>query len=229
MTNGQVTAAVARSAGGFAARPADGPGQPLGLGGEPLFSWFEDGDTAGRFYPWVKTSTAAAAAFGGLVALVLRRLSPARERASAIASSSARICWQVASSVSRPSELAGPAMTDDGAAFGTRLAACRQSAGLSQKELAERSGLSIREISNLERGRSRSPHPDSTRRLADALGLRGQARADFLAAAGRRLARDVTARAVTTPQGQPGRADGAQTVPRQLPQQCRISPAGCTG
>jgi tetratricopeptide (TPR) repeat protein/DNA-binding XRE family transcriptional regulator len=108
-------------------------------------------------------------------------------------------------------------MTDDGAAFGARLAACRQSAGLSQKELAERSGLSIREISNLERGRSRSPHPDSARRLADALSLRGQARGDFLAAAGRRLARNVTARAVTTPQGRPGRADGAQTVPRQLP------------
>jgi transcriptional regulator with XRE-family HTH domain len=109
-------------------------------------------------------------------------------------------------------------MTDDGPAFGARLAAGRQSAGLSQNVVAERSGLSIREISNLERGRTRSPHPDSARRLADALGLRGQARGDFLAAAGRRLARDVTACAVTTPQGRPGRADGAFH-----------RPAGCTG
>jgi hypothetical protein len=70
MTNGKVAAAVAGSAGGFAAGPGDGPGQPLGLGGERLFTWFEDGDTAGRIYPWVKTSTTNAAAFDRFIARI---------------------------------------------------------------------------------------------------------------------------------------------------------------
>lgn len=74
-------------------------------------------------------------------------------------------------------------MTDDVAAFGAQLGDFRRSVGLSQQELAERSGLNIRAISNLERGRARWPHLDSVHRLADALGLRDQARAQFLAAA----------------------------------------------
>jgi hypothetical protein len=77
---------------------------------------------------------------------------------------------------------------DDGAGgFGSRLRACRRSSGLSQQELAERSGLSIRAISKLECGRTRWPYPDSVDRLADALGLRHAERAEFTAAAERRL------------------------------------------
>jgi transcriptional regulator with XRE-family HTH domain len=77
---------------------------------------------------------------------------------------------------------------DDGAGgFGGRLRACRGSSGLSQQELAERSGLSIRAISKLESGRTRWPYPDSVDRLADALDLGDAERADFIAAAGRRL------------------------------------------
>lgn len=77
---------------------------------------------------------------------------------------------------------------DDGAGgFGSGLRACRRSSGLSQQELAERSGLSIRAISKLECGRTRWPYPDSVDRLADALGLRDAARAEFIAAAERRL------------------------------------------
>jgi tetratricopeptide (TPR) repeat protein/transcriptional regulator with XRE-family HTH domain len=82
-------------------------------------------------------------------------------------------------------------VTGNGATFGTRLSACRRSAGLTQQELASRSGLSIRAISNLEGGRARSPHPGTVRRLADALGLDGDVRAGFLAAAGRRLGGDA--------------------------------------
>lgn len=59
---------------------------------------------------------------------------------------------------------------------------------MSQQELAERSGLSIRAISNLESGRTRWPYPDSVGRLADALALRDDERAAFTAAARRRLA-----------------------------------------
>ena len=81
------------------------------------------------------------------------------------------------------------------------LAACRRSAGLSQQELAERAGLSVRAVGNMERGRVKVPHPATMRRLADALGLAGQHREALLAAAGRRLAGP----------------DGGLVVPRQLP------------
>jgi tetratricopeptide (TPR) repeat protein/transcriptional regulator with XRE-family HTH domain len=102
-------------------------------------------------------------------------------------------------------------------AFGARLGACRRSAGLSQQALAERSGLSVRAVSNLECGRARSPHPDSVRRLADALGLFGQARGEFFAAAGRRLLYDVAASAIGAPEVSRTGTGGEQVVPRQLP------------
>jgi tetratricopeptide (TPR) repeat protein/DNA-binding XRE family transcriptional regulator len=78
-------------------------------------------------------------------------------------------------------------VTGEVTVFGTRLSADRRSAGLTQRELAERSGLSLRAVSNLELGRAKVPHPDTAHRLADALGLHGDSRAGFLAAAGRRL------------------------------------------
>ena len=110
-------------------------------------------------------------------------------------------------------------MTGDGgsdpAELGGRLRAYRRSAGISQQELAERSGLTVRMISNLESGRTRWPFPNSLRRLADALGLSEQARAEFIGAARRRL------RPVATP-SRPGPAAagvraGNPVVPRQLP------------
>jgi tetratricopeptide (TPR) repeat protein/transcriptional regulator with XRE-family HTH domain len=78
-------------------------------------------------------------------------------------------------------------MSGEAGGFGALLRARRQAGGLSQLELAEQSGLAVRTISDLERGRTRWPYPDSLHRLADALGLSGTARADFTAAAGRRL------------------------------------------
>jgi transcriptional regulator with XRE-family HTH domain len=104
-------------------------------------------------------------------------------------------------------------MDNDGAGFGSLLRACRLSARLSQQELAGSSGMTVREISNLERGRTRRPYPDSVRRLAEALGLRGETRGEFIAAAGRRLADNAT----TGPERRPVRADGGWVVPRQLP------------
>jgi len=55
-------------------------------------------------------------------------------------------------------------------------------AGLSQEELADKSGLSVRAISNIERARTARPYATSIRLLADALGLAGQARADLMRA-----------------------------------------------
>src|SRR5690348_2171202 len=76
----------------------------------------------------------------------------------------------------------------DHGGLATRLRVYRMRAGLSQEELAERSGLSVRSIGNLERGHVRWPFHGTVDRLADALGLNGSARADFVAAAHRRPA-----------------------------------------
>jgi DNA-binding SARP family transcriptional activator len=51
------------------------------------------------------------------------------------------------------------------------LPAWRRAAGLSQRDLAERSGLGIGTIRDLEQGRIRRPRPASLRRLASALGV----------------------------------------------------------
>jgi dihydrofolate reductase len=68
---GNVIAAVVVSVDGFIAGPEDDvPGQALGLGGDELFTWFEDGDTPSRFYPWMKMSASSAAAFDGFIARI---------------------------------------------------------------------------------------------------------------------------------------------------------------
>src|SRR5262252_3766668 len=55
--------------------------------------------------------------------------------------------------------------------FADLLRQYRTVAGYSQEQLAERAGLSHRGVSDLERGQRRAPHPETVRRLADALGL----------------------------------------------------------
>jgi tetratricopeptide (TPR) repeat protein/transcriptional regulator with XRE-family HTH domain len=47
----------------------------------------------------------------------------------------------------------------------------RIAAGLTQEDLAERSGVSVRTIADIERGRTRRPYPSSVRALSRALGL----------------------------------------------------------
>ncbi|HEV2072350.1 MAG TPA: tetratricopeptide repeat protein [Thermomicrobiales bacterium] len=69
-----------------------------------------------------------------------------------------------------------------GAPFGTVLRALRNRAGLTQEELAERAGLSVRGISDLERGVNRRPHGETVRLLADALGLESNEQANLMAA-----------------------------------------------
>jgi WD40 repeat protein/transcriptional regulator with XRE-family HTH domain len=67
--------------------------------------------------------------------------------------------------------------------FAGLLQQLRAEAGLTQEELAEAAGLSPRTISDLERGVHRLAQQDTARLLADALGLDGQVRGLFLAAA----------------------------------------------
>lgn len=96
--------------------------------------------------------------------------------------------------------------------FGSQLRSRRRSSGLSQEELAERSGLNARTIRNLERGRARWPYRDTLHRLADALELQDAARTEFMTAPGHRPASGAGAVSLVTPRP----ADDAG-VPRQLP------------
>lgn len=55
--------------------------------------------------------------------------------------------------------------------FGDLLRSARCRAGLTQRQLAERSGVSLRAVSDLERGINRAPRRETLRLLADALDL----------------------------------------------------------
>jgi tetratricopeptide (TPR) repeat protein/transcriptional regulator with XRE-family HTH domain len=58
-----------------------------------------------------------------------------------------------------------------GESFGLWLRQQREAAGLTQEELAEHSGLSVRTIGNLERARMAKPYSSTVRLVASALGL----------------------------------------------------------
>lgn len=70
--------------------------------------------------------------------------------------------------------------------FAGALRQCRLAAGLTQRDLAERSGVSARAISDLERGINRHPQRETARMLGAALALSGAAQSRFLEAARRR-------------------------------------------
>jgi tetratricopeptide (TPR) repeat protein/transcriptional regulator with XRE-family HTH domain len=92
--------------------------------------------------------------------------------------------------------------------LGVLLREFRCTAGLTQEELATRSGVSIRALSDLERGRTARPNKRSLQLLCDALELSESARAELMAA--RRRA-TVGFRESAGNYGYPG------TIPRQLP------------
>src|SRR5215213_1639764 len=73
--------------------------------------------------------------------------------------------------------------TRDLPGFGDLLRRRRTAAALSQEELAERAGVSVRALSDLERGVHRAPRLETVRMLAEALGLGEDERADLLAVA----------------------------------------------
>jgi tetratricopeptide (TPR) repeat protein/transcriptional regulator with XRE-family HTH domain len=107
-------------------------------------------------------------------------------------------------------------VSDGLSAFAARLLTGRRLAGLSQEELADLSGLSVRTISNLERGRTRKPYPNTRQRLADALELKDQARNEFLAA-GRRQDPAMIAAAPDHDGDGPRQIARASMPPRHLP------------
>jgi tetratricopeptide (TPR) repeat protein/transcriptional regulator with XRE-family HTH domain len=105
-------------------------------------------------------------------------------------------------------------MTSRVGAFGERLRAYRAAARLSQEELATRSGVSVRAIGDMERGRTRWPYRNSVHRLADALELTAEERKGFLALARRPVA--APALDVAGP-ARPAEAEPGRVVPRELP------------
>ncbi|MGH2599219.1 MAG: ATP-binding protein [Dehalococcoidia bacterium] len=83
--------------------------------------------------------------------------------------------------------------------FGEQLRRYRRRAGLTQKALAERAGLTVSAISALEQGARRRPYPNTVDLLAAALDLGAEERAAFGVSA--RPAGDVVAAAASTPIG----------------------------
>jgi tetratricopeptide (TPR) repeat protein/transcriptional regulator with XRE-family HTH domain len=115
-----------------------------------------------------------------------------------------------------------PAISDPPGAWLRRQ---RESAGLTQEELAERSGVSVRTIANLERDRTRRPYPNSLRSLVTALGLPAADGTELLVryrtGDGHQVAsatREPAISAPPTPASQNEAAHGdAGVTPRQLP------------
>ncbi|MET7281622.1 helix-turn-helix domain-containing protein [Kribbella sp. NPDC005582] len=90
----------------------------------------------------------------------------------------------------------------DGRGLAGLLLDLRVQAGLSQEELADQAGLSVRTIRELEAGRVARPRKDSVRLLSEALGLSPQDASRFLAAAGHGVvARPVVSVADPAPTG----------------------------
>src|SRR5580692_6118630 len=99
--------------------------------------------------------------------------------------------------------------------FGALVRGRRVAAGLTQEELAERSGLGVRTISDIERGRIGRPHRRSVDLLSRALGLGGLGREKLT-----RVPQAAAGPAAPVPAPRAGfAADGrpVPVVPRQLP------------
>jgi transcriptional regulator with XRE-family HTH domain len=103
---------------------------------------------------------------------------------------------------------------EPGGQFGALLRRYRSAACLTQEQVAERSGISVRALSDMERGRTARPFARSIRLLAEALELDPPARARLISAAtGSRTIAAVPAAPADRQASAPARA----VIPRQLP------------
>jgi tetratricopeptide (TPR) repeat protein/transcriptional regulator with XRE-family HTH domain len=101
--------------------------------------------------------------------------------------------------------------------FGTALRGCRVAAGLTQEELARRSGISVRAISDMERGRTTRPFMRSIRLLADAMTLTGTTRRQLIKAAHGGADDEALPGNDGRSADPPGGVRWPAVVPRQLP------------
>jgi tetratricopeptide (TPR) repeat protein/transcriptional regulator with XRE-family HTH domain len=95
--------------------------------------------------------------------------------------------------------------------FGALLRSLRTAAKLTQEELAEAAQVSVRSVSDLERGAAQTPRKETVRLLVDALRLEGAARTGFEEAA-----RGRTPTAVSSAPATGGVAAAARTLPRDI-------------
>jgi predicted ATPase/transcriptional regulator with XRE-family HTH domain len=116
-------------------------------------------------------------------------------------------------------------MSNTPPAFGLLLKRFRTTAGLTQDELAEQAGLSVRGISDLERGARERPHRDTVQLLAEALKLSAEDRARLFAAARPRGPADTSHPPTAAPTNLPvpltsliGRAEETRAVGQLLRQ-----------
>jgi transcriptional regulator with XRE-family HTH domain len=86
---------------------------------------------------------------------------------------------------------------EQGISFGVRLRRLRETAGLTQEELASRAGLTAKAISALERGERKRPYPHTVRSLADALELPEEERVSLTASVRKKGAEGSAAPAAT--------------------------------
>ena len=98
---------------------------------------------------------------------------------------------------------------DEARAAGAWVRSERLAAGMTQEELAGKSGLSVRAISNLERGRTARPYPRSLEVLAVALGLPETVGTAWAA----RLRAEQSRKAAAQTPRQPPAADEASSQP----------------
>ncbi len=99
-----------------------------------------------------------------------------------------------------------------GAEFGQLLRRRRRVSGLTQEELGERAGVSVRTIADLERGRRARPYRQTVTALAEALGLRGGELDEFV-----RLARRSLRPVADDSRAGPPELSDVPGVARQLP------------
>ncbi|WP_212820017.1 ATP-binding protein [Polymorphospora rubra] len=103
---------------------------------------------------------------------------------------------------------------DHDAGFGRLLQRVRRAARLTQEELAERSGVAVRTISDIERGKVRTAQRETARRLVTALRLTGPDQTAFEEAARGRPPTDAGGAGAPAPSGPAGTtSEGADTAP----------------
>jgi tetratricopeptide (TPR) repeat protein/transcriptional regulator with XRE-family HTH domain len=98
-------------------------------------------------------------------------------------------------------------MADSPGKFASELRELRRRARLTQQELADAAGLSLRTVSDLERGVATTPQKETVRLLADALHLLGPERAQFETAGRGRPLATVS---------QPAAAAAIRSLPRDI-------------
>src|ERR687883_89904 len=86
---------------------------------------------------------------------------------------------------SSPAAPGGARPPEGGSVFGETVRAHRHRMGLSQEDLAGKTGVSVRTIRELEAGRITRPRPGTLRLLAEAFALTDAERQRFFSAAGR--------------------------------------------